>query len=283
MIRLSRCVLLFLSLLFIVAAPAFSGDAPLYETTKITEGVYQFRYRGHNGLFVVGDEAVLAVDLISVDAAKLFVQEIKKVTPKPIRYLVYSHHHYDHITGGAAFGKAEIIAHQRAKERLEVLKNPNIPLPTTTFTDRKIIDLGSKTVELIYPGPSHSDNLISVYLPRDKILFTVDFIGNRRVGFMDLPDSYFPETIDAMKKVGELDFETLLFGHGPPGKKEMVRENIEYYTDLMAEVKRLSDQRLSLDEIKQKISLPKYESWGNYKEWLPLNAERIYWHLRIGW
>jgi glyoxylase-like metal-dependent hydrolase (beta-lactamase superfamily II) len=217
-----------------------------------------------------------------VDAAKLFVQEIKKVTPKPIRYLVYSHHHYDHTTGGAAFGKTEIIAHQRAKERLELLKNSNIPLPTATFTDRKAIDLGGKTVELIYPGKSHSDNLIVVYLPQDKIVFTVDFISRRSVGFMDLPDSYFPEMVEAQKKVAELDFEILLFGHGPPGKKEMVRENIEYYTDLMAEVKKLMDQGLGLDEIKQKISLPKYESWGRYKEWLPLNAERIYWHFRIG-
>ena len=100
---------------------------------------------------------------------------------------------------------------------------------------------------------------------------------------MNLPDSYFPDLVEAMKKVAELDFDTLLFGHGPPGKKGMVQENIDYYADLMAEVKKLVDQGLSLDEIKQKVSLPKYESWGRYKEWLPLNAERIYWHFRLGW
>jgi len=103
--------------------PAF-GQAPPYETTKITDGVYQFRFRGHNGLFVVGNDAVLAVDAISVEAAKIFVTEIKKVTQKPIRYLVYSHNHFDHITGGAAFGKVEIIAHQKAKEKIELLKTP---------------------------------------------------------------------------------------------------------------------------------------------------------------
>lgn len=262
--------------------PSF-GQAPPYETTKITDGVYQFRYRGHNGLFVVGNDAVLAVDPISLEAAKVYVEEIKKVTQKPVRYLVYSHNHYDHITGGAAFGKVEIIAHRRAKEKLELLKSPHIPLPTATFTNRRTISLGGKSVELIFPGRSHSDNLIVVYLPRDKILFTVDFIANRQVGFMTLPDSYFPDTIETMKKVGKLDFETLLFGHGPPAKKEVVQENIEYYTDLMAEVKKLVDERLSLEEVKQKISLPKYESWGRYKEWLPLNAERLFWHFRLGW
>lgn len=259
------------------------GQAPPYETTKIADGVYQFRYRFHNGLFVVGNDAVLAVDPISVEAAKLYVSEIKKVTQKSVRYLVYSHNHYDHITGGAAFGQVEIIAHEKAREKLAILRNPNIPLPTTTFTDRKVINLGGKTVELIYPGRSHSDNLISVYLPQEKILFTVDFIGQRSVGFMDLPDSYFPDWIEALKRVNQLDFETLLFGHGPPAKKEIVQENIDYYTDLMAEVKKLVDQGLGLDDLKQKVSLPKYQSWARYKEWLPLNAERLYWHIRLGW
>jgi len=100
---------------------------------------------------------------------------------------------------------------------------------------------------------------------------------------MDLPDSYFPDWIETLKKVNQLDFETLLFGHGLPAKKEIIQENIDYYADLMAEVKKLVDQGLSLDEIKQKVSLPKYQSWTRYKEWLPLNAERFYWHFRLGW
>jgi glyoxylase-like metal-dependent hydrolase (beta-lactamase superfamily II) len=273
----------FLVALSMFAAGARAGEAPLYETTKIADGVYQFRYRGHNGLFVIGQNGVLAVDPISVDAAKVYVEEIKKVTPKPVRWLVYSHHHFDHISGGAAFGKVEIIAHERAKERLQVLKNTNIPLPTSTFKNRKTVDLGGKRVDLIYPGKSHSNNLIIVYLPKERIAFTVDFVSNRQVGFMTLPDSYLPELIEAQRKLAQLDFETLLFGHGPPAKKEVVEENIAFFTDLMTEVKNLVAQGLSLDEIKQKVSLPKYESWGRYKEWLPLNAERVYWHARLGW
>ena len=117
---------------FMASVLAAFGQAPPYETTKITEGVYQFRSRGTNGLFVIGNDGVLAVDPISIETAKIYVNEIKKVTSKPIKYLVYSHHHFDHITGGAAFGKVEIIAHQKAKEKLELLKNPNI-LKSTIF------------------------------------------------------------------------------------------------------------------------------------------------------
>jgi glyoxylase-like metal-dependent hydrolase (beta-lactamase superfamily II) len=280
---MNRIGFLFACFIFLCAGSSLAGQAARYETTKITDGVYLFRFLFNNGLFVVGNDAVLAMDPISVEAAKVYVEEIKKVTPKPVRYLVYSHHHFDHISGGAAFGKVEIIAHEKAKERLEVLKNPNIPLPTSTFSDRKVIDLGGKTVELIYAGKSHSDNMIVAYLRRERILFTVDFISNRSVGFMNLPDSYFPDTIEALKKVSEIDFDTLLFGHGPPAKKEVVRESMEYYTDLLSEVRKLVSQGLSLDDIKQKVSLPKYESWTRYKEWLPLNAERLYWHVRLGW
>ena len=56
------------------------------------------------------------------------------MTNQPIRYLIYSHHHFDHIAGGQAFKEAgaRIIAHRRVKERLEILKDPHTVLPDET-------------------------------------------------------------------------------------------------------------------------------------------------------
>jgi len=103
-------------------APA---QQPMFATTKVdgTDNVYIFRYQNHQAMFVVTPAGVIATDPISYgrpQAAKTYLDEIRKITKAPIKYLIYSHHHYDHIAGGKVFkdAGATIVAHRRAKERL---------------------------------------------------------------------------------------------------------------------------------------------------------------------
>ena len=93
------------------AAPSPAPAAPLFATTKVegTDNVYVFRYQNHQSMFVVTPAGVIATDPISYgrpQAAKTYIDEIKKVTKAPIKYLIYSHHHYDHIAGGKPFKDA---------------------------------------------------------------------------------------------------------------------------------------------------------------------------------
>src|SRR5215510_7189743 len=99
-------------------APA---QQPMFATTKVegTDGVYVFRYQNHQAMFIVTPAGVIATDPISYarpQAAKTYVEEIQKLTKAPIKYLIYSHHHYDHIAGGKPFKDAGaiVIAHKRA-------------------------------------------------------------------------------------------------------------------------------------------------------------------------
>ena len=94
-----------------------------------TENVYIFRNGNHQAMFIVTPEGVIATDPVAYGrptGGQQYIDEIKKVTQAPIRYLIYSHHHFDHIAGGKAFkdAGATIVAHKRAKERLEALKDP---------------------------------------------------------------------------------------------------------------------------------------------------------------
>src|SRR3954453_10992689 len=114
-----------------LTASAAAQQAPPFETRKIGDSVYAFRYVGHQSMFVVTPEGVIATDpigLLRPQAVTTYIDEIKKVTQAPIKYLVYSHHHYDHIAGGKPFkdAGATVIAHKNAKERLEALKNPDV-------------------------------------------------------------------------------------------------------------------------------------------------------------
>src|SRR6187402_874148 len=98
-------------------APA-PAAAPLFETTKVegTDNVYIFRYQNHQAMFVVTPAGAIATDPISYgrpQAAKTYLEEIGKITKAPIKYLIYSHHHYDHAAGGKVFKDegATVVAH----------------------------------------------------------------------------------------------------------------------------------------------------------------------------
>src|SRR5262249_18066413 len=80
---------------------------PLFPTTKVDgcENVYIFRYVRHQSMFVVTPEGVIATDPIGLrrPAAKAYIEEIQKITKAPIKYVIYSHSHFDHIAGGQPF------------------------------------------------------------------------------------------------------------------------------------------------------------------------------------
>jgi glyoxylase-like metal-dependent hydrolase (beta-lactamase superfamily II) len=106
-------------------APAQQPQQPPFATTKVegTDGVYIFRNGGAQSMFIVTNDGVIATDPIGYqrpEGVTDYVNEIKKVTDKPIRYLIYSHHHFDHISGGKPFkdAGARVVAHKKAQERL---------------------------------------------------------------------------------------------------------------------------------------------------------------------
>ena len=127
-------LLLLVTVALAVPLPALAQQPPLFETKRITDNVYLFRYGGHQSMFVVTPDGVIATDPIAQrrpEAATTYLAEIRRITPAPIKYVVYSHHHYDHIAGGKPFkdAGATFIAHMNAKTRLEALRNPEVVIP----------------------------------------------------------------------------------------------------------------------------------------------------------
>ncbi len=113
-------------------APAPAAAAPPTATTKVTDNVYIFRYVGHQAMFVVTPAGVIATDPISLRRpAKLYIDAIQAVTKAPIKYVIYSHSHFDHTAGGQPFKDlgATFIAHRNAKERIAALKPADVVVP----------------------------------------------------------------------------------------------------------------------------------------------------------
>ena len=272
---------------FVATAQAQTAAPPPYATTKVegTDNVYIFRFGGHQSMFIVTKDGVIATDPISErrPAAKAYIEEIQKITKAPIKYVIYSHLHYDHIAGGKPFKDigATFIAHKNAKARIVALKPTDVVVPDETVGDKKVIKLGGTTLELLYVGKNHSDSTLIMRLPKEKIIFTVDWLPLQAVQFRGMADAYLPDLEDGMKKVLEMDWDKLIPGHpGPGGRqtgtKDDVKNDLAYLQDLSAAVKKAVDEGKSVADAQKEIKLPKYENWGNYGPFLPMNIERYY-------
>jgi len=267
------------------AAPA--AAPPLFATTKVegTDGVYVFRYQGHQAMFVVTPEGVIATDPIGErrpQAVTTYIAEIRKITQAPIRYVIYSHSHYDHIAGGKPFkdAGATFIAHENAKTLLTARKNSDIVIPDETVGAQRTITLGGTSVELNWVGKNHGADTLIMRLPREKIIFAVDWIPINGIQFRGMADTYVPDIEESLQKVINMDWDRMIPGHpGPGGRlgtKDDARAHLGYLKDLSAAVKTAVDAGKSYQEAMTEIKLPKYESWPNYSAFLPMNIERYY-------
>jgi glyoxylase-like metal-dependent hydrolase (beta-lactamase superfamily II) len=270
-----------------LAGPASSQAArPQIETKKVdgTEGVYIFRNGNHQAMFVVTPAGVIATDPVAYGrptGGQQYIDEIKKVTDKPIKYLIYSHHHYDHIAGGKAFkdAGARIIAHKNVAKNLKPLADPNTPLPDESIGNKKVIKLGGTTLELLYLGPNHSDSTLVMRLPKEKIIFVVDTIPVGSFPGRGMIDFFPLETEAFMEKVIALDWERLIPGHpGAPngrlGTKDDARAVLTLYRDASAEMKKFGQGGKCWDDAEKEFKLPKYESMPGYANGLPFVARR---------
>lgn len=264
-----------LAVLLLAVPGARSQPPPAREISRITGELYRFRNANHYSVFAVTPAGVIATDPINAEAARWLKAEIAQRFRQPVRYVVYSHDHADHISGGEVFADtATIVAHENARAAIVGEKRPTA-VPQVTFSDRLTLELGGTTAELVYVGKNHSDNSIVVRFPRERVLFAVDFIPVNSYSFRDFPDAYMPDWIDSLKRVEAMDFDVLAPGHGPLGSKANVTMFREYLQDLRGEVLRYTREGKSVDEMKTLITLPKYAAWGP-KEWFPLNIEGMY-------
>jgi glyoxylase-like metal-dependent hydrolase (beta-lactamase superfamily II) len=256
--------------------PAEAQQPVRRDISKIAGELYMFRNNFHSSVFAVTPAGIIATDPINADAARWLRAELQTRFNQPVRYLIYSHDHADHISGGEVFADtALIIAHENARPVIIGEKRPTA-VPQVTFSDRMTIELGGTAVELAHVGRNHSNNSIVMRFPNERVLFAVDFIPVDSVAFRNFPDSYLDDWIESLKKVEAMDFDVLAPGHGPLGRKGNVRQFREYMEDLKSAVLQAIREGKSLDEMKQSIKLPKYEQWSGYKEMFPLNIEGMY-------
>jgi glyoxylase-like metal-dependent hydrolase (beta-lactamase superfamily II) len=271
--------------IFAASAQAQQPARPPYATTKVdgTDGVYTFRYQNSLSMFVVTPAGVIVTDPIGYgrpEAVTTYLDEIRKITDKPIKYVLYSHHHFDHIAGGKPFkdAGAKFVAHKRAKERLAVLKDPHTVLPDETFDKTRTITLGGTTVEMIYMGLNHSDATAVIRLPKEKIIFTVDTVPAGQFPGRGMIDSYPLEWEAFLQKLYVMDWERLIPGHPGVNDRFGTKQDVQNLLTLMQEasaaVKEQAQQGKCWEPVEKEMQLPKYAKWPGYANGLPFVLRR---------
>jgi glyoxylase-like metal-dependent hydrolase (beta-lactamase superfamily II) len=301
----------YIVIVVVLLIAAVSGNALAGQgLTKIADNVYSYvdvKNAGGGNSFaanagiVVGTDGILVIDtLISAKEAKRFLADIRKVSSKPIRYVVNTHYHLDHAFGNGEFAKAggTIIAHQADRKNLEqkgegVLKSAGefgltpedirgteITLPALTFTDRMTVYLGDEKVELIYVGPSHTEGSVLVWLPERKILFTGDILFTDFHPYMGEGD--LAGWIRNLDYILSLDVKTIIPGHGPISGKKEVEQMKEYLVAFDKKAKELAAKTGDAEKIAAELkkTLPP-RSQGDFlipsnvrEKYLPVQATR---------
>lgn len=263
---------LYPALLLIVAATAQAQQEPTRAITHLAGDVYRFQNNAHYSVFMVTPDGVVVADPISPEAAAWLNAEIQRRFNLPVKYVLYSHDHWDHVSGAAAFSDATIIAHSNAVPWIAASDQP-IELPDITFNNEFTLRIGGKEVRLYYLGVSHSDNLVYMLFPEEKILFGVDSIAVNRLPFGDFAGTDIDGLIGSMAALEQMEVDIVAPGHGEIGTLDDIAAHRLYIENLKDQVTAQLRAGRSEAQIKAAITMPEYSHWGSYEAWQQLNVE----------
>lgn len=271
------------------------AQSPDFAVKKIGENVYAAigvdgGKAGSNAGFVIGDKGVLVVDTFTtVDAARALLDEIRKITPQPVRFVVNTHYHLDHTGGNAVFAEAGaiIIAQQnlRGWVRTENLKffgatpKPEqkarvealVP-PDETYDQSMDVYLGSRRVHLRYlPGHTGGDTV--VFVPDANVVFGGDLVWQKHLpNLIDATTSAWVETLDHM--LASHPNATFVPGHGDVATPADVKDFRNYLRTLRADITKAQQAGKSGQALQDEV-LPgiqaQYGTWGFFKNFAPRN------------
>jgi len=152
------------------------GKLKLWEIEKISPHLYAYRYTFYRNFFLIGEDGIILTDPLTVEAAKILAIELRKISDKPIKYVAYSHSHWDHISGGQIFKDqgAEFVAHRKCQENWLNNPNSNVVKPDIVFDKTYTISVGTPSLEMHYWGPSHDNCRVGFLIRPDRIMFIAD-------------------------------------------------------------------------------------------------------------
>jgi glyoxylase-like metal-dependent hydrolase (beta-lactamase superfamily II) len=266
-----------LSLGFVTAAAGIalatlgSAQAPApgpFMVHQLKPDVYWVEGGGGNSGVIVGDKGVIVVDAKTTpEGGKELLEDIAKITPKPVTTVILTHSDGDHVNGLASFPAGiTIIAHENNKKEQEAAlaaggrgAPPADHLPTQVVAKNKEnLKIDGVKLELLHWAPAHTSGDLVIYLPGQKIGFTGDIIASQRPDpLIHLEKNGSSEGwITTTKGIAALDSDQFVPGHGDVQTKADIEKRLSNTEAKRAKIKELVAQGKSLEEIKVAVGDP---------------------------
>ena len=258
--------LLFLAILVAMAGSVSAQEKKVeFSTFQLSDTIYMLRGRGGNVGISTGEDGLYIIDDQVRPVTTQLLQAIRKISNKPIRFVINTHYHADHTGGNETIGKAGalIISHDNIRTRMTTeqvsifMKSTTPPyakkaLPVITFNDRMSLHFNGETATAYHVAHGHTDGDSIIHFPASNVIHMGDMYFNTLYPFVDLDAG---GSIQGMVHAADLalsladDSTRIIPGHGPLAITEDLRTYRDYLIKASANVQALIDENKNLQQI----------------------------------
>ena len=271
---------------------------------EVGRGLYAYTAEGDpNSGIIVGDDAVMVVDAQATPVlAQSVIDRVRRVTDKPIRYVLLTHYHAVRVLGASAYKDAEIICStiardmivERGQQDMEseigrfprlfgaVESIPGLTWPTMTFADQMTIWLGKREVRIMHLGRAHTAGDVVAWVPDANVAFSGDLVEYRSACYCG--DAHFTDWPATLDRLAALRPQALVPGRGaslasPAKAAEGIAMTRDFLATLYGAVQNSVAAGHSLKQAfaaARVVMDPKFSSFAIYEHCLPFNVSRAY-------
>jgi len=252
----------------LLAAPCAAQtnyDTVQVRTVPVAGNVYMLQGAGGNIGLAVGDDAVFVVDDQYAPLTRKILAAIAAITPKPVRFVINTHWHFDHVGGNENLGQAGalIYAHENVRRRMSVegfveALNARVPasppaaLPVVTFTEAVTFHINGDSVSSVHVPPAHTDGDVVIHFTKANVVHMGDTFHNAGLPFVDLSSGgSIHGIIGAADRVLAMSNATtkIIPGHGPLADRARLRVYRDMVVALRDRVRTLISTGKTVEQI----------------------------------